>query len=96
MFIHRILFLFLQVRNKPVEPPKQPEKAPFFLPSLPTLSGQILFEPDSEATAEKDKEKMKNQKAVVLSSQFILLLNSCVETKNCKCFHVYRFFYIFN
>ncbi|KAG6500352.1 WD repeat-containing protein 36-like [Zingiber officinale] len=79
----------IKVRNKPVEPPKQPEKAPFFLPSVPTLSGQILFEADSETTAVKDKEKMKNQKAVVLSSQFILLLNSCVETKNFSAFTDY-------
>ncbi|KAA3471620.1 WD repeat-containing protein 36 isoform X3 [Gossypium australe] len=38
----------IKVRNKPIEPPKKPEKAPFFLPSVPSLSGEILFTP-SEA-----------------------------------------------
>lgn len=75
----------LQARNKPVEPPKKPEKAPFFLPSIPSLSGEILFKPNGEATEEKDMEKkMIGKKKLDLSSQFILLLHSCMETKNCK------------
>ncbi|XP_027106936.1 U3 small nucleolar RNA-associated protein 21 homolog isoform X2 [Coffea arabica] len=28
----------IKARNKPIEPPKKPEKAPFFLPSIPSLS----------------------------------------------------------
>ncbi|XP_042436738.1 WD repeat-containing protein 36-like isoform X1 [Zingiber officinale] len=79
----------IKVRNKPIEPPKKPEKAPFFLPSVPTLSGQILFEPNSEGTAGKDKENMKNKKGMPLSSHFILLLNSCAETKNFSAFTDY-------
>ena len=35
-----------QERNRPLEAPKKPEQAPFFLPSLPSLSGAVHF--DSE------------------------------------------------
>ncbi|TVU08304.1 hypothetical protein EJB05_41704 [Eragrostis curvula] len=38
-----MLMVMRVVRNKPIEPPKKPEKAPFFLPSVPSLSGEILF-----------------------------------------------------
>ncbi|KAH9805538.1 WD REPEATS REGION domain-containing protein [Citrus sinensis] len=40
----------IKARNKPIEPPKKPEKAPFFLPSVPSLSGEILFKPISAFT----------------------------------------------
>ena len=32
-----------QERNKPVEPPKKPEAAPFFLPTVPSLAGRPVF-----------------------------------------------------
>ncbi len=32
-----------QIRNKPLSAPKKPERAPFFLPSLPSLSGKPEF-----------------------------------------------------
>lgn len=38
----------IRQRNKPIEPPKKPEKAPFFLPSLQNGA------PNSSTTAEKD------------------------------------------
>nr|CAD1831831.1 unnamed protein product [Ananas comosus var. bracteatus] len=55
----------IKVRNKPVEPPKKPEKAPFFLPSTPSLSGEI-----------------HHNKTADITSRFILLLQSCGDTKN--------------
>lgn len=33
----------MQARNQPKEPPKQPAQAPFFLPTVPGLSGQPDF-----------------------------------------------------
>ncbi|KAL5974223.1 hypothetical protein ACLOJK_030886 [Asimina triloba] len=48
------------VRNKPLEPPKKPEKAPFFLPSVPTPTGEILFKPGS-VTGEEVKDTTKDQ-----------------------------------
>lgn len=74
-----------QLRNKPVEPPKKPEKAPFFLPSIPSLSGEILFQHNADTiNEEKNNELMHNNKKIDLSSQFILLLQSCTDTRNCK------------
>ncbi|WOK92769.1 WD repeat-containing protein 36 [Canna indica] len=80
----------IKARNKPVEPPKKPEKAPFFLPSIPSLSGQILFQPNGVVSEEKHKEEKTNEKKNVnLSSQFTSLLHSCVETKNFSAFTDY-------
>lgn len=82
-----------QVRNKPIEPPKKPEKAPFFLPSLPSLSGEILFKPSESAKTESMEKGVDNEqqkKSDITSSQFLQLLESSSETKNCKstqCLH---------
>ena len=35
---------FLQERSKPVQPPKKPEAAPFFLPTVATLSSNPVFD----------------------------------------------------
>ena len=34
----------LQERSKPVQPPKKPEAAPFFLPTVATLSSNPVFD----------------------------------------------------
>ncbi|RDX56504.1 Utp21-domain-containing protein [Lentinus brumalis] len=46
----------IQQRNKPKEPPKQPEKAPFFLPTLPGV------EPRFSVDAKKSEEAKKSTK----------------------------------
>jgi len=77
-----------QVRNKPIEPPKKPEKAPFFLPSVPLLSGEILFEPGKISVEEKDgidnEKQMNKTKLDTPSSRFLYLLQSTKESDNCK------------
>ncbi|XP_066371765.1 U3 small nucleolar RNA-associated protein 21 homolog isoform X2 [Miscanthus floridulus] len=80
----------IKVRNKPIEPPKKPEKAPFFLPSVPSLSGDILFEPPA-STKETDISTTKNtyHKMSELSSHFSQLLQSCGETKDYSAFTDY-------
>ncbi|KAI3414794.1 WD_REPEATS_REGION domain-containing protein [Psidium guajava] len=81
----------IKVRNKPVEPPKKPEKAPFFLPSIPSLSGDILFKP-SETSAEGDRKADEDKSKItpeVPSSQFLRLLHSCSEAKNFSPFTAY-------
>ncbi|KAK7054659.1 rRNA-processing protein utp21 [Paramarasmius palmivorus] len=45
----------IQQRNKPKEPPKAPEQAPFFLPTLPGVETRFIQE-------QKDAEKAKTQK----------------------------------
>lgn len=76
------------MRNKPIEPPKRPEKAPFFLPSIPSLSGEILFKPNEPASEEKDTkiDEMENngRKLDLPPSKFVQLLQSSAEMKNCE------------
>ncbi|KAJ8772171.1 hypothetical protein K2173_027348 [Erythroxylum novogranatense] len=52
------------VCNKPIQTPKKPERAPFFLPSIPSLSGEILFKPSEPVKDEKDDkaEEAENNK----------------------------------
>lgn len=77
----------IKERNKPIEPPKKPEKAPFFLPSIPSLSGEILFKP-SDVAEEKnaqDGEKEENwRKSNLPVSQFLQILQSSAKSENCK------------
>ncbi|ERN12564.1 hypothetical protein AMTR_s00025p00209980 [Amborella trichopoda] len=85
----------IKIRNKPIEPPKKPEKAPFFLPSLPSLSGDVSFKPSSidNSTSEKGTENDKGLSRPYSkwehesSTLFVQLLHSCSETKT---FHEFR------
>ena len=43
----------MQERNKPIEPPKKPAQAPFFLPTLPGLAQNPVF--DLDGAQEKDE-----------------------------------------
>lgn len=80
----------IKVRNKPIEPPKKPEKAPFFLPSVPSLSGEILFEPPaSSKDTDISTTKNTNHKMSELSSHFSQQLQFCGETKNYSAFTDY-------
>lgn len=45
----------IRKRNKPIEPPKKPANAPFFLPSVETLEG-FVFEKEMEVDNGVDKE----------------------------------------
>ncbi|KAJ0968681.1 hypothetical protein J5N97_021558 [Dioscorea zingiberensis] len=78
----------IKIRNKPIEPPKKPEKAPFFLPTTPSLSGEILFRSDVEEKEAKNKLKLSYQKSD-LSSPFLQLLKSCSDTQNFSAFTDY-------
>lgn len=76
----------IQERNKPIEPPKKPEKAPFFLPSVPSFSGEILFKPSEAPNEETGKDQLENheKKSDINTSQFLHFLQSCAEMRNCK------------
>ncbi|KAE8697073.1 hypothetical protein F3Y22_tig00110634pilonHSYRG00095 [Hibiscus syriacus] len=82
----------IKVRNKPIEPPKKPEKAPFFLPSASSLSGEILFMP-SEANGNNDakgnKAENNDRKLDMPPSAFLQLLQSSAEIKNFSAFTDY-------
>ncbi|KAK4542568.1 hypothetical protein LTR36_006616 [Oleoguttula mirabilis] len=50
----------IRQRNKPIEPPKKPEKAPFFLPSLQDRQGaQAAPSQDMVSAAELEKERTR-------------------------------------
>ncbi|KAG0491328.1 hypothetical protein HPP92_004726 [Vanilla planifolia] len=79
----------IKARNKPIEPPKKPEKAPFFLPSVSTLSGQISFKLNE--VSKDEKKDMQTQEAhrtrkLDASSPFCQLLQSCADEKDFSAF----------
>ncbi|CAI9780603.1 unnamed protein product [Fraxinus pennsylvanica] len=72
----------IKARNKPIEPPKKPEKAPFFLPSIPSLSGEILFntrQSADEEDAHAGETDKKRKKPDITVSQFLHFLRSSEE-----------------
>ncbi|KAL7126155.1 hypothetical protein ABFS83_14G166500 [Erythranthe nasuta] len=83
----------IKERNKPIEPPKKPEKAPFFLPSIPSLSGEILFKPRESGEEEKDSQggetEKSKRKADFPLSQFLQYLESAADSDNFAAFTEY-------
>uniref|UniRef100_A0A0D6QUZ2 Uncharacterized protein n=1 Tax=Araucaria cunninghamii TaxID=56994 RepID=A0A0D6QUZ2_ARACU len=87
----------IKMRNKPIEPPKKPEKAPFFLPSLPTLSGERIFIPSSVNDSGIQNETDNNRTVAQSGSNkggegfvgFMQLLESTAESKNFASFTDY-------
>ncbi|KAF5822356.1 putative transcription factor WD40-like family [Helianthus annuus] len=80
----------IKARNKPIEPPKKPENAPFFLPSIPSLSGEIVFKAGEPMDEEKPTHDDKFTRFTDLpSSPFVQFLQSSVETKNFEAFTDY-------
>lgn len=72
----------IRERNKPIEPPKKPEAAPFFLPTVGTLDG-FTFEADDaktleEATAKREKALMAKRRILELATPWA---KSLLETK---------------
>lgn len=78
----------IKARNKPIEPPKKPEKAPFFLPSIPSLSGEILFKsiesPEDGKDSQAGETDTTKRKADIPASQFLQFLQYSAEEKNCE------------
>lgn len=79
----------IKMRNKPTEPPKKPEKAPFFLPSLPSLSGELTFivpnsttGSDESVHSQKTKLGPLNRVGKGYDSIFLQLVYSCSESGN--------------
>ncbi|KAJ6863703.1 hypothetical protein NC652_040298 [Populus alba x Populus x berolinensis] len=82
----------IKVRNKPIEPPKKPEKTPFFLPSIPSLSGEILFKPSEPVDGDDskpDETESDRRKLDIPPPQFLKLLQSSSEMKNFSAFTEY-------
>lgn len=85
-FVTQFSYLqFKQQRNKPKEPPKLPERAPFFLPSLP---GETLrFDVESKETEEEKETKtrrLEKNRAMEAESEFQRLLRGEDTSGDCK------------
>ncbi|KAM1104538.1 hypothetical protein ACFX15_012545 [Malus domestica] len=81
----------IKERNKPIEPPKKPERAPFFLPSIPSFSGEILFKPTGSENEEAKGDNVEDTriKSGLGPSQFLQHLQSSAEMKNFSAFTDY-------
>lgn len=51
--------VFSQERNKPLAPPKKPAAAPFFLPTVSDVAGNIAFDLDKVVPEEEQQPKSK-------------------------------------
>ncbi|KAH9945893.1 Utp21-domain-containing protein [Epithele typhae] len=58
----------IQARNKPNEPPKQPEKAPFFLPTLPGVEQRFAIE-DPERKRKREASEAEAEKKARISKR---------------------------
>lgn len=83
----------IKARNKPIEPPKKPEKAPFFLPSIPSLSGDVVFKSKDESEDKPGESVLDTgkilEKSSLPSSEFERILKSSAELSNFSIFTDY-------
>ena len=84
----------IRQRNKPIEPPKAPEKAPFFLPSLE--NGQVdqaANEGDDQhksiSSTKAERSRISQMDRQALTSTFTNLLHSSALTANFEPFLAY-------
>lgn len=74
----------IQQRNKPKEPPKQPDKAPFFLPTLPGVEHR--FAPEANIAEEAKKPTKRLQRAAgSTESVFNQKLAEAHESESADC-----------
>lgn len=83
----------IKERNKPIDPPKKSEKAPFFLPTIPSLSREIVFKTIESGREDKgsqtDKLNKSGRNLTFPASQFLQLLHSSAEMKTFSAFTDY-------
>ena len=78
--------LLLQQRNKPIEPPKQPKPAPFFLPTLTGLVPKFVAG-DNEGDIPNDEaagSKIIDLGKLEPLSEFQKCLENCAATGECE------------
>jgi hypothetical protein len=78
---------FWQHRNKPKEPPKKPEHAPFFLPTLPGVEHRFAIEEKKQE--KQDKETRRLDKNAATSPSILHKLLAELE-KNGGCMFLAR------
>ena len=78
----------MQQRNKPKEPPKPPEKAPFFIPTLPGVEHRFDLEQVEKEKKTTAKPTRRLEKAAATSeSVFLTKLKEEDENGNCRSSH---------
>ena len=75
----------IQQRNKPKEPPKQPEKAPFFLPTLPGVEQRFAVDQQKAQQEAKKPTKRLQRAAGETESVFYKKLTEAYESHSSDC-----------
>lgn len=71
----------IRLRNKPIEPPKQPKEAPFFLPTLPGLEPKFIPLSESDIPLnEPSASRIINLGKLKPATVFARSLKECVST----------------
>lgn len=76
------LVLFVQARSKPVQPPKKPANAPFFLPTIAGLHSEPLFDPSAADEADLEESEQPSSSSRINRSageQLILPASICAQ-----------------
>ena len=87
----------IKQRNKPVEPPKAPKLAPFFLPTLPGLQPKFLPAQDDSEIPETEAgggSKILNLGELKPLTEFQKCLQQCSRRQQCECGLVFADCYI--
>ncbi|CAJ0829013.1 9830_t:CDS:10 [Entrophospora sp. SA101] len=75
----------IKKHNKPKEPPKKPEKAPFFLPTLPGVEPKFVITPNSNEALFKEAKsngKLIKSSDIKVETEFVLTLKRCHELRD--------------
>lgn len=80
----------LQQRNKPKEPPKPLEKAPFFLPTLPGVEPRFVIQEKTEEV-EKDKKSSRRLKNTIAEAESTFLQKLLGEAESGTCKYTFSF-----
>lgn len=74
----------MQQRNKPKEPPKPPEKAPFFIPTLPGIEARFDLPQNNTKSQSKKSTRRLDAMAQDLETEFIKRLTTASANNECE------------
>ncbi|GJJ12631.1 hypothetical protein Clacol_006874 [Clathrus columnatus] len=74
----------IQQRNKPTEPPKPPEKAPFFIPTLPGLEPRFDITQKNSTSESAKAPRRLDTLSKDLETEFSRLLTVATDAGDCK------------
>jgi len=72
----------IKQRNKPIEPPKAPEKAPFFLPSLDKAQPLAITAAEESQNSIADRSRIMKMDRTASEGNFTLALRAGRESSN--------------